>query len=65
MVAAQRWQQQASVAARRDVRVAFFKFGKNGVGAEAAGIVGSQGRDEFSYDDLEAYFNYSECAQWF
>lgn len=35
-----------------------FKFGKNGFGAEAAGIVGSQGRDEYSMDDVEAYFNY-------
>jgi len=43
---------------RNDVRVAFFKFGKNGVSAEEGGIVGSQGRDDFDYDDVEQYFNY-------
>ncbi|PNH06239.1 Protein LHCP TRANSLOCATION DEFECT [Tetrabaena socialis] len=37
---------------------AWFKFGKNGQNAEDAGIVGSQGRDEYNYDDVEAYFNY-------
>lgn len=43
---------------RADVRVGFFKFGKNGFGAEDAGIVGSQTRDDYSYDDVEQYFNY-------
>ncbi|GFH13321.1 ANK_REP_REGION domain-containing protein, partial [Haematococcus lacustris] len=33
-------------------------FGKNGVDAEGAGIVGSQGRDDYNYDDVEQYFNY-------
>ncbi|KAJ4827347.1 hypothetical protein Tsubulata_003304 [Turnera subulata] len=36
----------------------FFKFGKNGVDAEGAGIYGSQGRDDFDRDDVEQYFNY-------
>lgn len=40
------------------MRVGFFKFGKNGFGAEDAGIVGSQTRDDYSYDDVEQYFNY-------
>ncbi|KAJ9507023.1 hypothetical protein QJQ45_004693 [Haematococcus lacustris] len=42
----------------RSVRVHFFRFGKNGVDAEGAGIVGSQGRDDYNYDDVEQYFNY-------
>uniref|UniRef100_A0A7S0WZA6 Uncharacterized protein n=1 Tax=Chlamydomonas leiostraca TaxID=1034604 RepID=A0A7S0WZA6_9CHLO len=49
---------RGSIQQKRQVEVRFFKFGKNGVDAEKAGIVGSQGRDEFDYDDLEAYFNY-------
>ncbi|MBA0848830.1 hypothetical protein Goshw_007655 [Gossypium schwendimanii] len=36
----------------------WFKFGKNGVDAEGAGIYGSQGRDDFDRDDVEQYFNY-------
>ncbi|GIL99951.1 hypothetical protein Vretimale_4987 [Volvox reticuliferus] len=28
------------------------------VAAEDAGIVGSQGRDDYTYDDVEQYFNY-------
>ncbi|KAG6407300.1 hypothetical protein SASPL_130287 [Salvia splendens] len=33
----------------------WFRFGKNGVDAEGAGIYGSQARDDFDRDD---YFNY-------
>ncbi|PNW75993.1 hypothetical protein CHLRE_12g551950v5 [Chlamydomonas reinhardtii] len=44
--------------APRNVTANFFKFGKNGFDSEAAGIVGSQGRDEYTYDDVEQYFNY-------
>ncbi|KAF5728391.1 protein LHCP TRANSLOCATION DEFECT-like [Tripterygium wilfordii] len=36
----------------------WFKFGKNGVDAEGAGIYGSQSRDDFNRDDVEQYFNY-------
>ncbi|KAG4203976.1 hypothetical protein ERO13_A04G019300v2 [Gossypium hirsutum] len=36
----------------------WFKFGKNGVDAEGAGIYGSQKRDDFDKDDVEQYFNY-------
>lgn len=36
----------------------WFKFGKNGVDAENAGIYGSQKRDDFDRDDVEQYFNY-------
>ncbi|KAL3503471.1 hypothetical protein ACH5RR_037920 [Cinchona calisaya] len=36
----------------------WFKFGKNGVDAEGAGIYGSQSRDDFDSDDVEQYFNY-------
>ncbi|CAN6882586.1 unnamed protein product [Brassica oleracea var. botrytis] len=36
----------------------WFKFGKNGVDAESAGIYGSQSRDDFDKDDVEQYFNY-------
>ncbi|KAG7594788.1 Ankyrin repeat, partial [Arabidopsis thaliana x Arabidopsis arenosa] len=36
----------------------WFKFGKNGVDAENAGIYGSQSRDDFDRDDVEQYFNY-------
>ncbi|KAK9823898.1 hypothetical protein WJX72_006248 [[Myrmecia] bisecta] len=35
-----------------------FKFGKNGLGSEDAGVYGSQGRDDYTYDDVEQYFNY-------
>jgi hypothetical protein len=45
-------------ASKRSVAVGFFKFGKNGFGAEDAGIVGSQARDDYNYDDVEQYFNY-------
>ena len=31
----------------------WFKFGKNGVDAENAGIYGSQSRDDFDRDDVE------------
>ncbi|KAI6690532.1 hypothetical protein NL676_027360 [Syzygium grande] len=36
----------------------WFKFGKNGVDAEGAGIYGGQSRDDFDRDDVEQYFNY-------
>ncbi|XP_027127516.1 protein LHCP TRANSLOCATION DEFECT [Coffea eugenioides] len=36
----------------------WFRFGKNGVDAEGAGIYGSQSRDDFDSDDVEHYFNY-------
>ncbi|EPS57502.1 hypothetical protein M569_17316, partial [Genlisea aurea] len=36
----------------------WFRFGKNGVDAEGAGVYGSQGRDDFDRDDVEQYFNY-------
>ncbi|OVA10563.1 Ankyrin repeat-containing domain [Macleaya cordata] len=36
----------------------WFKFGKNGVDAEGAGIYGSQRREDFDRDDVEQYFNY-------
>ncbi|XP_047318897.1 protein LHCP TRANSLOCATION DEFECT [Impatiens glandulifera] len=38
--------------------VCWFRFGKNGVDAEGAGIYGSQSRDDFDRDDVEQYFNY-------
>lgn len=31
----------------------WFKFGKNGVDSEGAGIYGSQSRDDFDRDDVE------------
>ncbi|KAK9938420.1 hypothetical protein M0R45_015161 [Rubus argutus] len=36
----------------------WFKFGKNGIDSEGAGIYGSQSRDDFDKDDVEQYFNY-------
>ncbi|KAL0306393.1 UNVERIFIED_CONTAM: protein LHCP TRANSLOCATION DEFECT [Sesamum radiatum] len=36
----------------------WFRFGRNGVDAEGAGIYGSQSRDDFDRDDVEQYFNY-------
>eukprot|EP00798_Chlamydomonas_sp_ICE-L_P021844 gene21844-28874_t len=42
----------------RNVRMNFFKFGKNGMGSEAAGIYGAQGKGDYDADDLEQYFNY-------
>ncbi|XP_043690277.1 protein LHCP TRANSLOCATION DEFECT [Telopea speciosissima] len=36
----------------------WFRFGKNGVDAEGAGIYGSQSREDFDRDDVEQYFNY-------
>lgn len=35
----------------------WFKFGKNGVDAEGAGIYGSQTRDDFDRDDVEQVIN--------
>lgn len=39
---------------------AFWKFNKKSLRttSEDAGIYGSQGRDEYGYDDVEQYFNY-------
>ena len=39
---------------------AFFNFNKKSLRttSEDAGIYGSQGRDEYGYDDVEQYFNY-------
>ena len=45
----------------------WFKFGKNGVDAEGAGIYGSQSRDDFDRDDVEQvlfllfYLSFSHC----
>ncbi|KAJ1441379.1 hypothetical protein SESBI_01524 [Sesbania bispinosa] len=35
----------------------WFRFGKNGVDAEGAGIYGSQSRDDFDRDDVEQVGN--------
>lgn len=43
-------------AVQRNVTANFFKFGKKD--AEDAGIVGSQSRSDYIYDDVEQYFNY-------
>ena len=37
----------------------WFKFGKNGVDAEGAGIYGSQTRDDFDRDDVEQVVLYT------
>lgn len=37
----------------------WFKFGKNGVDAEGAGIYGSQSRDDFDRDDVEQVLSLS------
>lgn len=42
----------------RDVRMAFFNFNKLRTDSANAGIYGSQGRDDYSVDDVEHYFNY-------
>ncbi|KAF6250633.1 hypothetical protein COO60DRAFT_1569873 [Scenedesmus sp. NREL 46B-D3] len=42
----------------RDVRAAFFNFGKLRTDSSDAGIYGSQGRNDFTVDDVEHYFNY-------
>ncbi|CAN0899956.1 Protein LHCP TRANSLOCATION DEFECT [Linum grandiflorum] len=53
------WVRPCRIRASRVSRVnAWFKFGKNGVDAEGAGIYGSQSRDDFDRDDVEQYFNY-------
>jgi hypothetical protein len=39
----------------RDVHVNFFKFRQD---STDAGVYGSQGRDDYSVDDVEHYFNY-------
>lgn len=38
----------------------WFRFGKNGVDAEGAGIYGSQSRDDFDRDDVEQVGNNNE-----
>lgn len=58
---AQQLQREQLVARGDAQRAGFFKFGKNGVDSESAGVVGSQGRDDYCYDDVEAYFNYMGC----
>lgn len=50
--------QQFGVAQGGARLTAWFKFGKNGLDAEGAGIYGSQGREDFDRDDVEQYFNY-------
>ncbi|KAK3027966.1 hypothetical protein RJ639_039433 [Escallonia herrerae] len=40
----------------------WFKFGKNGVDAEGAGIYGSQSREDFDRDDVEQ--SIQECFEW-
>ncbi|KAK4794835.1 hypothetical protein SAY86_012829 [Trapa natans] len=54
------WLRAAGIGPRNDGSRArcWFKFGKNGVDAEGAGIYGSQSRDDFDRDDVEQYFNY-------
>lgn len=42
----------------RDVRMAFFNFNKLRTDSSSAGIYGSQGREDYSVDDVEHYFNY-------
>ncbi|WIA33486.1 hypothetical protein OEZ86_006614 [Tetradesmus obliquus] len=42
----------------RDVRAAFFNFSKLRTDSSDAGIYGSQGRNDFTTDDVEHYFNY-------
>lgn len=42
----------------RDVRVAFFNLNKLRTDSSDAGIYGSQGREDFTTDDVEHYFNY-------
>ncbi|CAL1384571.1 unnamed protein product [Linum trigynum] len=53
------WVRPCSIGPSNGSRVkCWFKFGKNGVDAEGAGIYGSQARDDFDRDDVEQYFNY-------
>ncbi|CAN1147038.1 Protein LHCP TRANSLOCATION DEFECT [Linum perenne] len=53
------WVPPCRIRPSKGLRVnAWFKFGKNGVDAEGAGIYGSQSRDDFDRDDVEQYFNY-------
>jgi hypothetical protein len=40
------------------VRAAFFNFSKLRTDSSDAGIYGSQGRNDFTTDDVEHYFNY-------
>lgn len=49
------WVRPAGIGPRNDRSRAkcWFKFGKNGVDAEGAGIYGSQSRDDFDRDDVE------------
>ncbi|KAK1391204.1 protein LHCP TRANSLOCATION DEFECT [Heracleum sosnowskyi] len=48
----------AATSASASGTTCWFKFGKNGVDAEQAGIYGSQSRNDFDRDDVEQYFNY-------
>ncbi|KAL8268992.1 hypothetical protein R6Q59_002790 [Mikania micrantha] len=48
--------------------ICWFKFGKNGVDAEGAGIYGSQSRDDFDRVDVEqagqtAFLRVSSCMR--
>eukprot|EP00775_Hariotina_reticulata_P013492 gene13492-13617_t len=47
--------QIATLQKPRDVQVNFFKFRQD---STDAGVYGSQGRDDYSVDDVEHYFNY-------
>ncbi|KAF8058064.1 hypothetical protein HT031_005724 [Scenedesmus sp. PABB004] len=49
---------RAGRAPARDVRAAFFNFNKMRTDSKDAGIYGSQGREDYSADDVEHYFNY-------
>ncbi|XP_030542271.1 protein LHCP TRANSLOCATION DEFECT [Rhodamnia argentea] len=53
------WVRPVKIGPRNGSRArCWFKFGKNGVDAEGAGIYGNQSRDDFDRDDVEQYFNY-------
>ncbi|XP_022717927.1 protein LHCP TRANSLOCATION DEFECT [Durio zibethinus] len=53
------WSRPSRIRPSNGLRIrCWFKFGKNGVDAEGAGIYGSQTRDDFDTDDVEQYFNY-------
>ncbi|PWA66173.1 protein LHCP TRANSLOCATION DEFECT [Artemisia annua] len=42
--------------------VCWFKFGKNGVDAEGAGIYGSQSLNDFDHDDVEQDYVFGELG---
>lgn len=43
---------------------AWFKFGKNGLDSEGAGIYGSQARDDFDRDDVEQVLLTAPCPRF-